>query len=362
MRKKRQIYRRRRDTIERLLSMQNLTFSPDECPWFAREHGRGNPVQDNERKQHKTRLDIHILPAFGNLLYSELSPTAIEQWIYKLNYSGQTKKHILRTFGIILKDLKRDRLIDFTIKDIKPPIVRHKQRDVPTDKEAAILFPKDINILKNTWGPRRYKMGIMLALAYSSGMRISELRALRWPAIHWDLNGLVVVTTINRDEKPGAPKAKSVRAIPVPEWTLNMLKTLPGRKKDKTGFVFPGRNPGEPLDIGAGNHSIKWVTKNLLDENKKQIIKSDLSPHGLRHGYNTRMRSILAESGFDQFFDEKNGFQASTKATDDVLRAFTGHKSINMTELYDHPELLKQLKFYDKHFRSYIERFWSFGK
>ena len=332
-------------------------FLPGLCPWYAREVGRENFIKEHERNQHRGRLEIHILPHFGKLLFEELSPVAIENWLYALDYASQTKKHILRTLRIILFDMRRERLINFSPAEIKPPVVSYSKKEIPADLEASILFPENINLFKKLWG-NRYNLGVFCALAYSSGMRSGELRALRWPAVKWDLSSLVVVVTIDCDEKINIPKANSARAIPIPKWTLILLETLPGaeaaKKGENTGYIFPGTKKAW-ISTGATSRALKAVCK-------KAEIETCLTPHGLRHGYNTKMRSILAETEFMPFFDNIHGFKTSTKATDDILRTFTGHKSPDMTDLYDHPELVKQLQFFDKYFRKHINSFWDFRK
>jgi len=321
-------------------------FKPGSCPWFARQRSRGNMVQEHYRDAHRGRLEIHILPQFGRVQLRELSPVAMEDWLYSLAYSSQTKKHIYETLMVILRDLRRDRLLEFDLSDLQPPVVRHQETRAPTETEAAQLFPADVGAFQSVWGGR-YQIGVLCALAYSTGMRSGELRALNWRAIHRESRGLVVVEAINRDNEHGSPKKGSVRAIPVPEWTLSLIDTLPA----SVGYVFPGRTLSH-LEIASIGHALTAICE-------EQGIEH-LTPHGLRHGYNTRMRQILAAAGMEPYFDRVNGFKVSTEATDAVLRHFTGHKTRDMTDLYDHPELLKQLAFFDTHFRAPVDSFWNF--
>lgn len=328
-------------------------FLPDSCPWFTREHGRGNSVQRHYRDQHRSRLEIHILPAFGRVSPGDLSPVAIENWLYRLAYATATKKHILETFRIILRDMYRERLLSFSPEDIKGPVVTHHETATLTDTEATLLFPSKIDDMRGLWG-RRFPSGVFLALAYSSGMRTSEIRALRTPAIKWDDRGVVVVETINRDNEPAVPKAKSVRAIPLPAWTVELLRAYV-KKPDQDTYVFPGRGDGaEYLDSGSVAHSLTHM--------RKRLGLSHVTPHGFRHGYNTRMRELLAGALLDPYFDPTDGFKMSTDATDAVLRAFTGHRTPKMTDLYDHPELIRQLSFFDDHFRKIVDSYWDFRK
>lgn len=324
-------------------------FREGTCPWFAREHGRGNYVSKQYRADHRSRLELHVLPVFGGYRFEELNPVIIENWLYSLPYASQTKQHILRAFSIILKDIYRSRLLAFHPRDIEGALVRHAERQIATDEEAAALFPSNIEDFRKVWG-KRLSFGIFLALMYSTGMRTSETRGILWPAIQWEHQGLIVARTINRDKEPAPPKAKSIRAIPTPKWALDLLRYLPRKKGND--HVFPGR-AGDFLDLSAAARALGAVRKQLG-------ITRNITPHGLRHGYNTRMRALLAELGMDPYFDENEGFRMHTAATDKILRAFTGHRTPSMTELYDHPDLIAQLKFFDGHFRSAVDRYWEF--
>jgi len=346
-------------------------FVPGTCPWFARQHGRNNKVQEHYRDQHRARLTQHILPKFGHLPLDEVGSVAIESWLFSLDYSSQWKKHIYQTFMIVLSDLKRERLIDFDPSEIAPIVVEHVETRIPTNHESSLLFPEDIQLFRDRWNmvetseqrdsrsgyhaPKgsRFLLGAACALAYSVGMRTSEMRALSPLAIKWDLGGIMVVETINRDGNRWAPKRDSVRVVPVPAWTMSILRHI---LRDRPGatYVFPGHNDGDPLELSSLGHALTALCDSLG--------LNHLTPHGLRHGYNTRMRSLLAGTGFAPYFDEVKGFRVSQKATDDILRSFTGHRSAEMTNLYDHPELLSQLDFFNKHFRTVIDGFWDFRK
>jgi integrase len=346
-------------SAETLADYAALYFADDSCPWYSRKHGQGKNVTRHTRDQHRNRLDAHIIPQFGGHRFDELSPIAIESWLYDLDYSSQWKKHIYNTFKIILRDMRRDGLITFSPADIDPPTVRNSETATISDEHAARLFPATVREFRATWG-RSYPLGVLLAVLYSGGLRTSEARALSWGAIDWKNRGAMIIRTVDKDGNLSPPKGKSVRVVPLPSHTLELVRGLPSHKhrSDRDRLVFPGRtldDPRAPLDIGAPAHALRRKLEDL-------DIPADVTPHGLRHTYNTRMREILASVGLDGQYSDNHGFLSTTAEVDQLLRSFTGHKSARMTELYDHPKLINRLKFLDQNFRDHIEKIWHIHK
>ena len=62
----------------------------------------------------------------------------------------------------------------------------------------------------------------------------------------------------------------------------------------------------------------QWIAPEYASDYKNRF----LDVHALRHTYNTPMRDLIE--------DEK-------------LRAFTGHRSVKMSENYDHKEMIERL-------------------
>ena len=66
---------------------------------------------------------------------------------------------------------------------------------------------------------------------------------------------------------------------------------------------------------------------NKLKRISESMIGKSITPHCLRHTYNSRMRDIFLDSG----------------TSENVLRAFTGHKSEKMTDHYTHKEAARRI-------------------
>jgi len=305
----------------------------DHCPWIKRQHAKGRSFSRTMAQMRRAHLKTYILPAFGRKELSSLNAVEVENWLISLPLANQTKNHILRTLNIVMREAAREHLVQHNpIADIESLSVMPKRRDTLSGSELNVLFPYNRKEFENIW-PILWH-GFLYALAVSSGMRSGELRALQWGAVIWNPGGVLVLQAITRDNVIGEPKGKGRRSILLPDRTIALLewwKTLT-RYSDPGDFVFAGRN-GHWL-------SARSITINL----RPGLVRADISTegrnivaHSLRHTYNTKMRELL---------------------TGDVLRYFTGHKSLKMTDHYDRPFLEDRLLSFDK-LRPQVEEFWK---
>jgi hypothetical protein len=106
----------------------------------------------------KRFYDTRIL-CLGNQIHGQLSEFAVidilnyveKLYIIQLLFISTTGNELNHWQNIILFDMKRERLIAFDGRDIKTPVVHHSERGVPTDEEAALLFPSDFDSFRRPW-------------------------------------------------------------------------------------------------------------------------------------------------------------------------------------------------------------------
>lgn|GEM_PF-2338748 len=330
-------------------------YFTENCPWWNRENARrvdSRPIAISTRNDHRSRYTIHIRPRFGHVRIDEIHPLDIRNWLYDLDYASQTKKHIWRTMIIILDDLAAESLIYFDPRvAIKPPVVMSQTRAVPSGAEINLIFPPDMTRFKSLWGARGWRVGVMMAVCYSCGLRTQEARALDIRAIDWKTKGLKIICAISKDEKKEAVKGNSYRVVLTPERTVMMLRLIIGDRQQ--GLVFPDRS-GKAI-----THSATWRTLRAVQQKIHLPPDRYFSPHSLRHAYNTRMRAILQAAALEKSWNENKMQIDIGYLSDKILRAFTGHRTERMTEHYDHPDLGRALKLYNDQFREQIEKIWE---
>ena len=221
-------------------------------------------------------------------------------WIHALSSARYTVASLARkltALRMLARFLVREefREDDFTALLTGPKLAR-KMPAVLSEEEVARLLdaPGD-------GGPRALRDRALLELFYSSGLRVSELAALRLQQIDLD-HGFIRVFG----------KGSKERVVPVGGRACDALKTylLSGRPhlvKAKTGSEFFLNNRG-----GALSRVALWMI--VKQQAKRAGITKNVKPHGLRHSFATH----LLTGGAD------------LRAIQEML----GHASISTTQIY----------------------------
>jgi len=236
-----------------------------------------------------------------------------ESWLYGLRLSNQTKCHILHTASLIFKEAVRlSRIQTNPLAGIEAPSPSNRVRDYLRKEELEKLFPKDMTEFTRIWWIPRY--GVMFALAASGGLRSGELRALRWKHVAWERSGLAVIRAVKHSGEEGIPKGGKGRGILLPERMIELLRWWEGQS--------PGTGPDDLVFPGRAGRTLIWALRKGMKRAGIDYSNRYLDVHSLRHTYNTHMRDLIE---------------------DEMLMAFTGHKSLRMVENYDHKEIVGRM-------------------
>ena len=324
-----------------------------ESPWCARQRSKGKLLESTAKWRHGLLMH-HIEPHFKKYHLSEITPGMVDDWLLSLKVSSQTKDHIRTTLRIIFREALRERYIQSNPMDfVEREKIVHASNEPPSMDELRKLFPDDRKKFKDIWPLHHY--GVMCALTASTGLRMQEVRALTRKSIVTDKQGVIVARAVKTDGTVGLPKADEIRVVLAPQETMDLLTWWFSIGNIQSGdqLLFQGREGG-PIDRKA---PYKYF-KQALDIAEINAQGRKLTVHGLRHAYNTRMRQILTEAAIEGFWDETQMcFANKLKSADQILREYTGHRSSTMTDLYDHPDLVKKIDAFQA-FKPYTELFW----
>jgi integrase/recombinase XerD len=143
----------------------------------------------------------------------------------------------------------------------------------------------------------------VLELAYSSGLRISELRDLRLEQLQLESGFLTVIGKGNKE-----------RVVPVGRAAIEALQRY--LTSGRPSLVTP-RTPSNVFITSRGRaFSRVTLWKRIKARTKRSGIERNITPHMLRHSFATH----LLEHGADLR----------------IIQELLGHASINTTEIYTH--------------------------
>ena len=199
--------------------------------------------------------------------------------------------------------LKHSRIAANPLSAVRAPKAPRKLPQVLDADEAMQLVevPTD--------APLGLRDRALLELFYSSGLRLSELCALRWNDLDLD-GGFVSVTG----------KGNKQRIVPVGSHARAALQAWRNEQKPAANApVFPGRG-GAPISQRAIQIRIKQLAQ-------RQGLFKHVHPHMLRHSFASH---ILESSG-------------DLRGVQELL----GHADISTTQIYTHLDFQHLAKVYD---------------
>ncbi len=170
----------------------------------------------------------------------------------------------------------------------KPSEPRGRVRFLSDEERAALLVACEAS-------PNPYLLPVVV-LALSTGMRAGEIMALEWRDVDLTRGWLTL-----RETKNG-----TMRGVPLTGKALELVKEhARTRRRLDTPLLFPGANPGKPVDLRQ-----PW------EKALKQTGIEDFRFHDLRHS----AASYLAMNG----------------ASLNEIAAVLGHKTLSMVQRYAH--------------------------
>ena len=208
--------------------------------------------------------------------------------------SGARIKNLLKPLNGALNLAARRGLIGRNPYDLLTP----DERPHSTLREHHVWSPDEIKRLltaakaQATEPFAKYDYSLLLTVAIYTGVRISELLALRWCDLDLKDGSLHVRCQLSRKGELVEPKtAKAVRHVPLAPSLVRLLtkhKLASGYSKD-TDFVFPSRN-------GTALNARNVVTRGF--EPAREVaglagLEPKITFHDLRHAF----ASIMIERG-----------------------------------------------------------------
>jgi integrase len=240
---------RRRDAEKAVLSLRSTINTGVRSPETVTDpvtHYRKHELT-LERKAfatveaHRTYLDLHILPKWKDYRLSDVKTVAVEQWLDSLDFAPATKTKIRNIMSAVWSHGIRHEWFSFNpISKVRTSAKRLREPDVVTPTEFQALL-NELSL--------RERAAVMLA--GSTGLRRSELFALRWSDIDFFTMEVGVTRSVVRNHFGETKTEASKKPVPLAALVRDVLAEWRAESPYNTDgdFLFPSlrKNGTQPM-------------------------------------------------------------------------------------------------------------------
>src|SRR5882724_4441324 len=231
---------------------------------------------------YRSYLVNHIKPRWGDHPVRKMKPLGVELWLKQLALAPKTKGHLQNLLRVLFNCAMRWELVDIRENPMK--LVRVRGGSKRTKEPKVLTIPQFQQLVQELNDPYR----TMVILDLATGLRCSELFALKWCDVIWDDLTLLVrrgiVDTVVSDVKTEYSRAGMPLDPALAEVLLNWQRMTKFNKAEDWIFASPfkaGTMPWQPWRVqqrhiapaavrcGIGHigwHTFRHTFRSLLDE------------------------------------------------------------------------------------------------
>jgi integrase len=290
-----------------LTAARSATLDEAAATWLAGatngsvRNRSGDVYKPSVVRGYEQALRLRVLPELGATQLSKIRRAELQALVDRLLVAGHNPSTIRNTLlpvrAIFRRAVARGDVAVNPTTGLELPAVRGRRDRIASPDEARRLLDA-LERDRALWATAMY-----------SGLRMGELRALEWDAIHFDAGIIDVRRTWDHKEGPVAPKSRAgLRSVPLAAVLRADLAAHRLACEWRDGLVF-GRTPDSAFNPGTVNNRAgrAWEEAGL----------ERITLHECRHTF----ASLMIAAG------------VNAKA----LSVYMGHASVMVTfDLYGH--------------------------
>ena len=245
--------------------------------------GRNLRIAYSTKKIYAGYLKKWIEPRWGQYALKDIRAVEVEMWLEDLHRASGTRCKIRNLMSVLFNHGRRHDLCDRNpIQWVRQSAKRRTAPDVLTSSEVQKLLAS-----------LRFRERTLVLLAVTTGLRRSELFALKWKDVDFDSKQLHVTRSIVEHVVGVCKTESSQKPVPAHDDLVTALRQwhrqTPYQSSESWVFASPqddGRRPYLAQQI---------MRRHILPVAQKLGIIKRIGWHTFRHTYSTLLRSTGAE-------------------------------------------------------------------
>ncbi|WP_244073483.1 tyrosine-type recombinase/integrase [Nitrosomonas sp. PY1] len=198
-------------------------------------HNQAN-LQKSTLQDYNSAIYHHLIPIFGDLAIAELTASKVKEWLSELPCSNKRKGNILTPLRQTFEELYHDEIID------KNPLTRVKNLPNKAREPEPFTQEEITRILNELTGQAKN----LIQFAFYSGLRTSELIALRWQDVDFDNNRVFVRQAYVRGQLKSTKTKSGKREVTLQPQAKEALFNQKTFTKQQNETVFHDPHTNQP--------------------------------------------------------------------------------------------------------------------
>ena len=263
---------------------ESITLADLSRHFQQRELADRNPrIAYSTKKAYAGYLEKWIEPRWGEYSLLEIRAVEVESWLKSLNRAPGTRCKIRNVMSLLFNHGRRHDLCDRNpIEWVRQSAKRRTAPDILTTNEVQ-------GLLANL----RFRERTLVLLAVTTGLRRSELFALKWKDVDFQGKQICVTRSIVQNVIGVCKTESSQKPVPAHDDLMKALREWRGQTpyQSSESWVF-----ASPASQGRRPYLAQQIMqRHILPIARKLGIAKRIGWHTFRHTYSTLLRSTGAE-------------------------------------------------------------------
>lgn len=245
-------------------------------------------LDSSTASSYLSMLDVHVRPRWGQTSLSHVKPAVVQEWLRGLTLAPKTKSHIKALMHRLFEKAMFWELLPLQRNPMELVDVKGISKRT---KHPVVLDPNQCwKLISSLPDPYR----TMALVAICTGLRVSEILALRWSRIHFDrLSMTVKLKAVNG--RMGRVKTDcSEDELPLDRAFAAMLKKWRKKCRQTPGnWVFPSHVTDRCFHASP-------IQQDYIRPAAERLGLAGVGWHAFRHTYRTWLDEVGAPIGVQQ--------------------------------------------------------------